>query len=99
MRISKNVEILMFFKNVLFSACPNVVGVFGESKKFHMVKNTPLGRGEVGATDARCYIFGGKVIRMLEADMYEGLVTMHCKICCYVHSDSKIQVNFSHIKL
>ena len=31
-----------------FSALPNVVGVFGETKKIHMMKNTAFGRGEVG---------------------------------------------------
>ena len=43
---------LMFFKNVIFSALPNVVGVFGETKKIHMMKNTAFGRGEVGGPDA-----------------------------------------------
>ena len=62
-----------------FSALPNVVGVFGETKKFHMVRNTAFGRGEVRGPDARYYIFRGIVIRVQEADMYERLVTRDVK--------------------
>ena len=68
-----------FLKMYFFSALPNVVGVFGETKKFHMVRNTAFGRGEVGGPDGRYYIFRGIVIRVQEADMYERLVTRDVK--------------------
>ena len=54
-----------------FPVLQNVVEVFGETKKFHTVKNTPLGRGEIR----------GKVNRVQKADMYERLVTTQRKFC------------------
>ena len=59
----------------------NAVEVFGETKKFHTVKNTPLGRGEVGATLTQYYISRGKVNRVQKADMYERLMTTQRKFC------------------
>ena len=64
-----------------FPVLQNVVEVFGETKKFHTVKNTPLGRGEIGATSARYYISRAKVNRVQKADMYERLVTTQRKFC------------------
>ena len=72
------------------------MGVFGETKHFLMARNTLSCIRQVGATNARYYIFRGTVVRPGEAGMYEGLVDMCHKICDVV--DGKNQMHFSHMK-